>query len=226
MNVKILAGAAILALMSSPALAQNYVANGSFESGFTGWTVVPNSGGDRPVVIAYNQASGYPTGAFGESIPTDTVVGGSPDAAGGFTAYFSADTQANSLTQLVNLIAGTTYRIGFDYYVPLNGYNNTFDASLSFLINDATISTFNAGSASGTPPQQWRNFTTTFTPTTSGPLEFRFQGTGNPAADFAVDRVFATGVPEPTTWGMMILGFGVIGAAARRRRPAARVAIA
>ena len=27
------------------------------------------------------------------------------------------------------------------------------------------------------------------------------------------------GVPEPATWAMLIAGFGLVGAAARRRRP-------
>ncbi len=35
---------------------------------------------------------------------------------------------------------------------------------------------------------------------------------------FEFDNVAMGAVPEPTTWAMMILGFGVIGAAIRRRR--------
>jgi hypothetical protein len=44
-----------------------------------------------------------------------------------------------------------------------------------------------------------------------------FQGTVNGMLD-------APGIPEPTTWGMMIAGFGLAGAAARRRQ--ARPAVA
>ncbi|KQS01550.1 PEP-CTERM domain protein [Sphingomonas sp. Leaf357] len=39
-------------------------------------------------------------------------------------------------------------------------------------------------------------------------------------------RAFAVAVPEPTTWGMMILGFGMVGASARYRRRTAKVAFA
>ncbi|MEG3124847.1 NF038122 family metalloprotease [Sphingomonas sp. GB1N7] len=39
-------------------------------------------------------------------------------------------------------------------------------------------------------------------------------------------RQFAVAVPEPTTWGMMILGFGMVGASARYRRRTAKVAFA
>lgn len=37
------------------------------------------------------------------------------------------------------------------------------------------------------------------------------------ANSFEVDRLAVAGIPEPATWAMMIGGFGVIGAAARRR---------
>ncbi len=37
------------------------------------------------------------------------------------------------------------------------------------------------------------------------------------AAGDKVTINFASGVPEPATWAMMILGFGVAGAAVRRR---------
>lgn len=34
---------------------------------------------------------------------------------------------------------------------------------------------------------------------------------------FEIDNIRVVGVPEPTTWGMMILGFGMIGGVMRRR---------
>lgn len=37
-------------------------------------------------------------------------------------------------------------------------------------------------------------------------------------ATFASDKVTITAVPEPATWGLMITGFGLAGAAMRRRR--------
>jgi len=53
-----------------------------------------------------------------------------------------------------------------------------------------------------------------------GPLGIAFAGTGGKGA--AIDNVrleaFAlNAVPEPATWAMMIAGFGLVGAAARRR---------
>ena len=45
------------------------------------------------------------------------------------------------------------------------------------------------------------------------------------ALDFSIPNdviVTAPGVPEPATWGLMILGLGIVGAALRQRKPAAQ----
>jgi hypothetical protein len=230
-KLKLGVAAGVALAVSSPAAAvTNLVTNGSFETGdFTGWDVVGGSGGTdtAPVVIPYNSNAGYDGGAFGEPIPPSDIVGGSPDAAGNYTAYFSSDTaNPHSLTQLVNLVAGWTYDIGFDYYAPANGISNPNDATLQFLVNGVQVgSTLTAGSASGTPGQTWFNFNTQFVAGASGaqPYTFEFRGLGVTAADFAVDRVYATAaVPEPAVWALMIFGFGAIGGVLRtsRRRPA------
>ena len=39
-------------------------------------------------------------------------------------------------------------------------------------------------------------------------------------------RDIAGGVPEPATWAMMILGFGLIGGALRQRQAATKVRVA
>ena len=218
-------------VVAAPAAAQNLVTNGSFESGFTGWTLGNVGGGAAPVVITYNNTNGYPTGAFGEPILTNMVMSRSPDAVGGQVAYFSSDTaNPDSLSQIVNLVAGQTYNLGFDYYAPQNGISNPNDASLSFLIGGVPAgAVLTAGSFTGTPARTWFNFNTTYVATLTGAtnLTFQFRGLGVTAADFAVDRVYAlAAVPEPATWGMMIIGFGAIGAAMRRRRTSIRFAAA
>ena len=42
--------------------------------------------------------------------------------------------------------------------------------------------------------------------------------TGGPESFLAFNRAAVAAVPEPGTWGMMLLGFGVVGSAVRRRR--------
>ena len=227
MKRALMATALALTVAATPAnAATNLLTNGSFESGFTGWSITQlpiANPGTAPVVIQYNQASGYPTGAFGEAIGTNNVASASPDAVGTRLAYFSSDTaNPHTISQLVNLVAGTTYSIGFDYYAPANGIGNPFDATLGFLLGGNPVgSILSAGSPSGTPAATWLNFSTSFVAMSSGPqtLAFQFNGGGVTAADFGIDRVYlTTAVPEPGTWAMMLLGFGAIGAAMRRRR--------
>jgi PEP-CTERM motif len=52
--------------------------------------------------------------------------------------------------------------------------------------------------------------------------KLQFSSTSNA---FEIDNIRVVGVPEPTTWGMMILGFGVIGGM-MRRRPSRKAATA
>ena len=54
------------------------------------------------------------------------------------------------------------------------------------------------------------------------PTDFGFslwsRGAGNVIADFAPDNSTFRAVPEPASWALIILGFGGVGAALRRRR--------
>ncbi len=224
-------GVSLAMLVASPAMAAtNLIANGSFESGFTGWTVGQTGGGTAPVVIPYGSATPYPGGAFGEAILPNAVATLSPDPVGTSVAYFSSDTaNPHSLSQLVNLVAGITYNIGFDYYAPQNGISNPNDATLSFNIGGVPVgTTLTAGQPSGTPGQTWINFGTSFVAGSSGatPLELQFKGLGVTAADFAIDRVYVTAaVPEPSTWALMLLGFGAVGGAMRMKRRKTNAAV-
>ncbi len=214
--------AALASAAASPASATNLVVNGSFENGLTGWSLTNVGGGTAPVVLNYGNNGGYPNGAFGEAVLPNTVLSASPDAVGQSVAYFSSDTaNPDSLTQMIDLIAGQTYRIGFDYYAPQNGINNPRDASLSLLVGNSVLSGagFNAGSPTGISGQTWVNYSTTFVPDSSGPqaLTIQFRGGGVTAADFAIDRVYASAVPEPKSWAMMIAGVGLVGMGLRRR---------
>ncbi len=217
-------GVSLAMAIASPAMAAtNLVTDGSFESGFSSWTVGQTGGGTAPVVIPYGSATPYPGGAFGEAILPNAVATLSPDPVGKSVAYFSSDTaNPHSLSQMVNLVAGITYNIGFDYYAPQNGIDNPNNATLSFNIGGVPVgSTLTAGQPLGTPGKTWINFGTSFVASNTAPtlLELQFRGLGVTAADFAVDRVYLTAaVPEPSTWALMLLGFGAVGGAMRMKR--------
>lgn len=228
MRFKILVAAtALLAGTTQASAATNLLKNGSFESGFDFWNVSATGSGTgytAPVVIAYNQASGYPTGAFGEAVPTDNATGNlGLDPVGTHGAYFSTDVGTQTLSQTVSLVAGQKYTFGFDYYLPQNGYNNPNNATFSASLAGVPFETFALGSEA---PITWTSTSAsrTFVANTSGDFQFTFSGNGYTAKDVVIDRVFLTSaVPEPEAWAMMIGGLGVIGFASRRRRAIANV---
>lgn len=60
-------------------------------------------------------------------------------------------------------------------------------------------------------------------------ITFTFNQAGGAGSDISGSFSFASppsGIPEPATWGMMIAGAGMAGAAVRRRRASAKVAAA
>lgn len=132
------------------------------------------------------------------------------------------------------IISGPSGTFGNDEVVIQGAFTNTFNfiTPIGFNLTNATISTTSGGGNN-------IDFTTVFlndvafnlTPT--GMFEFGTMAnaaltagfnnvltvnglnTGN--SSFAGTLVFAA-VPEPATWGMMLLGFGAMGASLRRRR--------
>jgi len=218
-------GAVALSALSAPAFAGNQLVNGSFESGFTGWTVGGVSDdGYPPVVISYNNTNGYPTGAFGESIPADNAASPSTDPVGTHAAYFVADlAHPQTLSQFVSVIAGNLYTFGFDVYVPFNGAGNPNDASFSAVVGGLNFATFTASSLT---PGVWLHYETTAMAFGSGTttFDFSYNSFGIPAKDFVIDRVFfgTPSVPETASWALMLAGFGMIGGVLRssRRRTA------
>lgn len=234
----------LAAFATTPAAAQNLVKNGSFENGLSGFTVGGvASDGYLPVAIAYGQASAYPTGAQGEIVPVDNAASLSPDPAGSDGVYFVSDeARGLSLSQSLFLIPGS-YDIGFDSYVTFNGSVQPHDATLTVTIAGVQLTSF---ALSSVAPGSWTSnngkanistagnylvsfvFNTPDTPANPNPAN---PGGVYNAKDVVIDRAFVTSdpsgggtligaVPEPATWGMMILGFGAVGSALRRRHKA------
>ncbi|MDO6413115.1 PEPxxWA-CTERM sorting domain-containing protein [Sphingomonas sp. BIUV-7] len=211
--------------MASPAFAAtNLLTNGSFESGFEGWVPTVDSedqlGYSAPVVIEYGQASGYPTGAFGEAVPLDNnALNPGLDPVGTHFLYLSSDVGMQRISQSVTLAANTSYTFGFDYYLPANGYANPNPAVFTATLDGMPFTSFSLGSQ---PATTWllASDSHTFTTGSTGNFMFTFTASAYTAKDVALDRVFLaeTSVPEPASWAMMVGGFGLLGAAMRRRR--------
>ncbi len=203
-------------LTSGPSQAVEYISNGGFETGtFAGWTLSSPVGDDHPqVVIAYNQSSNYPTGAFGEPVPNPTTPNN-------FGAYFVGDSKAEFISQVTGLVAGEQYAVSFQVYSTINGQKNPFDAYLQAATSN-TDQLSPVFTAKTLPGANWTSYSALFTAGAAGPytfsLNFSPSFAGSPDADFVVDNISIASVPEASTWAMMILGFLGVGALGYRRR--------
>jgi hypothetical protein len=220
----------------------NLIKNGSFEAAgttgtgaFTNWTKINVPSNDPASVIVYNSTEGYPTGAFGEPVPPANVATASPDAVGNYAGYFVGDFSTNeTISQLTYLTPGN-YRVGFSYYLTANGLANPGNASFQATIIGVEVASTDITDES--PGQVWMYASGVGQITKAGWYDTAFVFNSNlaPSKDIVIDQVFAiattdqpdviippnpTFVPEPETWGMLVLGFGMIGAASRRRAKA------
>lgn len=223
----------LAAATAQGANAANLITNGSFESGFTGWTITnvqsSTGTGAAPVgILTYGSSS---NGAYGEIVPVDTAAGNPGlDPAGSSAVYFVSDFAApQTLSQSVSLVGGKTYQLGFDIYIPGNGAANPGDALFRASIFG---NNFLDLAVSSVTPQQWRTYSSdfSFVSDTSGTVDFSFFTNGFTSKDIVLDRVYLTEVvstaPEPSTWAMMLIGFGMLGWTQRRKRSAERPAVA
>jgi PEP-CTERM motif len=233
--IRVIPRAAVAAMiLAGSAQATNLVQNGSFENGLANWTIGGADNGSTkypPAAIFYNSASAYPIGAFGEAVTPDNSVSASPDAVGNRAAYFVSDFAVNqSLSQSVFLASGV-YKIGFSAYAPLNGFRNAGDATFSGAIAGVQLANY---AVSDGQPRVWQAFSAEKT-VNSGSLfdiSFVFNTNLHPSKDVVIDRVFITrlgdvttnAVPEPSSWAMLLAGFGLVGLMSRRSKRAIVVA--
>ena len=214
-----------VAISAGPALAAtNLLSNGSFESGLAGWSVTSTGQGQtgyENVAIGKYNTTSNPAGTF--VVPDNAAANPNFDNAGNSFLYLLSDVGVQTLSQLVQLEAGTSYTFGFDYLLPGNGFANPNGATLKASLGDQVFTSVSANDASA-DRWQYASGARTFTAAQSGSFAFSFTPGGHAAKDFAIDRVFlskTSAVPEPATWAMMLVGFAFVGAALKRARQSA-----
>lgn len=204
------AGALLAAVTANAAPATNLLVNGGLNGTAThpfsgipsllpgstaieGWTTVGNS--DIAMIPV-----GYSTAAFEGNYYAELM------------GYTDNPSRFGGVTQTIATTIGRAYRLGF--YMgrhPSDGAVIGIKASAG-----ATNATFT--NALGAAP--WSYYSMNFTAASAAtPITLiGTQGSFHIGLDAISVEALTSGVPEPGSWAMLIAGFGLTGAAARRRR--------
>ena len=125
---------------------------------------------------------------------------------------------AGSLSQSIATVAGQSYAVTFD--LAGNPDGGPFLKQVVVDVNAAQSRTFDfTTGATSRAAMGWIGQTYRFTATSTTSV-LSFTSLANTPSGPALDNVAISAVPEAATWAMLIAGFGMVGAAARRRRPA------
>lgn len=197
--------AALAGVMLSPSGASAQIVNGNFESGTT--------------------APWVTEGAISSGIQ---ALFAAPDGGAGAMFGFTQDNMVGRFSQTFNLAAGGAFDVAF-FLGRGEVTSGSNDVALTFraLVDGQVIADQLPGAVGSVP------FFTQFTPyaasvnLSAGSHVLAFEFSRGPSGFlrgpyFILDAVgvapsAAPGVPEPANWALMIAGFGVAGAAARRR---------
>lgn len=164
---------------------------------------------------------------------TGTLNGNAFETPATFTGVGDTDTfSTNGFTKFVNLSSlsalagGTTYNITTttQFYLNVNNYAGLFFGSAGnggggFAGTGPGLAGYDAVSGLGT---------TAFTDHFTGPVTFNTdQGTVQLSSftNGSFGASVAGAIPEPSTWALMIVGFGAVGAAMRRRKSQVAVTV-
>lgn len=130
------------------------------------------------------------------------------DTSNTFVAFGGGSMNSGSATTTFRTKLGAAYTLGFDF--------KAIGSGVDALTVSAAGQTFNLY-PSGDSTLNFSNAMFTFTGT-GGSTTLSFTSAGAPNADAIIDNISVTGaaVPEPTAWALMIVGFGMAGAAMRR----------
>jgi len=183
-------------LLSAGAAGAQTVQNGDFELGtLADWTAsgaveVGTEGG-------YGPCCGFTTSHPGNHV---AVLGGG----------FGTGTEV--LSQSFATTAGATYYVHYDFAFIGGGNNNSLDVSIAGVTHSFV------GNGSPDIDASYLHDTLSFVGTGGvETLSFLVHDGPTDSTDTIVDNVSA-GIPEPASWALMIAGFGLAGAALRRRR--------
>ena len=199
---KLLLAALLAACFGAAHAGPNLVVDGSFEDqaqAAGSWSV-------------YNAINGWTTvGGSGIELRND-VAGTAFDGVN----FVELDSYSNSaMAQTLTTVAGSSYDLSFAYSARpgVSAGSNV----IQVLWNGVSLAAVTAN-GSNLSDNDWQVFNYTVTGSGSDTLSFRAIGV-NDSLGGSLDAVtVTTAVPEPSTYAMMFLGLGLIGASLSRRR--------
>ncbi len=138
-----------------------------------------------------------------------------------FSGENLVELDSNNNSTMERLIDAGNYTLTF-YYSPRPGIPVSSNG-IDVLVNG--VSVFNV-SGNGGGVTNWVQQTVNFSLGAPGSLRFAAIGSSDSLGGYLEDVRLAAAVPEPAAWAMMIGGFGLVGAAMRRRRITTTVKLA
>ncbi|WP_344699408.1 PEPxxWA-CTERM sorting domain-containing protein [Sphingomonas limnosediminicola] len=169
-----------------------------------------------PTPITYDFDSTVPIFLGGAIVGPGTSSGLFAQPLGSVGKYFSVGPSTSSPANITigNDIASFSFIWGsVDEYNSLTV--NTMAGSMTF--TGADIAALIPGFADGNQSSPTSNPIVTFTLTGDDRQAVNFNMTSTQNA-FEIDSISVAAVPEPATWGMMLLGFGAMGFVFRNRK--------
>jgi hypothetical protein len=235
----VLAVAAVAAAMAGgSAQAVELITNGGFETGdFTGWTPTTQLDSSGNLFIQSNSVASTPL----SGLPDQT----NPSGGDFFAVSDQTGPGSYSLTQSFGVGGGPPKDVKVSFQLFANnwsGVNYANGRDFKFSPNqnvEVDILTDGADPFTNSPgdivavlygpgsdnlagnPNPWSTYNFDLGILAPGTYQIRFAETDNQSFfNMGVDNVSVTAAPEPATWAMMLVGFGALGLALRRRRPA------
>ena len=184
------------ALAAAPAAAAVYV----FSAKLTGAAEAPPNA---------SPASGLARVTFDDGLHTMTVDVNFADLIGNVTAAHIHAATPTPFSGVAGVATQTPTFGGFPSGVKNGSYLQTFDMSLASSYRAAYLAGFGGSTAAAEAAL--------ITAAKGGQAYFNVHTTQFPGGEI---RGFLTPVPEPATWGLMLLGFGTAGVMLRSRRRA------
>ena len=224
--------AAVAGLASAAQAATNLVTNGGFETTTNGagqfdnnthaagWT----SNGYNFIFADGTADAGGANGQYGNLTLWGSKNGGtgvitSSPTGGNFVGADGAFIVAPIQQVLTGLVVGKDYLVDFDWAAAQqHGYNGATTEQWIVSLGGQSISTaVFANESHGFSGWMHESFRFTYDGA-NNVLSFLAVGTPNGEPPFSLlDGVSAAAVPEPASWALMLVGFGAVGFAARRR---------